>query len=124
MEKEKVLFVCIHNSARSQMAEAYLSQFGRGRFEAESAGIEPGYVIVDIPEKPHLIEMRAQVLINGRMTALDKASSLVAALEKAQTDNWRLGVFTPAEYREKVGKIAREFFEVKKDIKQFRLTEI
>jgi HD superfamily phosphohydrolase len=91
---------------------------------AESAGIEPGYVIVDIPERPHLIEMRAQVLINGRMTALDKASSLVAALDKAQTENWRLGVFTPAEYREKVGKIAREFFEVKKDTKQFRLTEI
>ncbi|TRZ89319.1 MAG: HD domain-containing protein [Methanosarcinales archaeon] len=91
---------------------------------AETAGIEPGYVIVDIPEEPHLIEMRAQVLINGRMTALDKASSLVAALEKAQTDNWRLGVFTPPEYREKVGKIAREFFEVKKDTKQFRLTEI
>jgi len=68
--------------------------------------------------------MRAQVLINGRMTALDKASSLVGALEKAQTDNWRLGVFTPAEYREIVGKIAREFFEVKKDSKQFRLTEI
>lgn len=91
---------------------------------AETAGIEHGYVIVDIPEKPHLIEMRAQVLINGRMTALDKASSLVAALNKAQTDNWRLGVFTPPEYREKVGKIAREFFEVKKDTKQFRLTEI
>ena len=91
---------------------------------AETAGIEPGYVIVDIPGKPHLIEMRAQVMINGRMTALDKASSLVAALEKAQTDNWRLGVFTPPEYREKVGKIAREFFEVKKDTKQFRLTEI
>jgi HD superfamily phosphohydrolase len=91
---------------------------------AESAGIEPGYVIVDIPEVPHLIEMRAQVLINGRMTALDKASSLVAALEKAQTDNWRLGVFTAKEHRDKVGKIAREFFEVKKDTKQFRLTEI
>lgn len=91
---------------------------------AETAGIEPGYVIVDIPEKPHLIEMRAQVMINGKMTALDKASSLVAALEKAQTDNWRLGVFTPPEYREKVGKIAREFFEVKKETKQFRLTEI
>jgi arsenate reductase len=38
----KVLFVCIHNSARSQMAEAYLNYFGEGRFEAESAGLEPG----------------------------------------------------------------------------------
>jgi arsenate reductase len=38
----KVLFVCVHNSARSQMAEAYLNYFGEGRFEAESAGLEPG----------------------------------------------------------------------------------
>ena len=38
----KVLFVCVHNSARSQMAEAYLNHFGEGRFEAESAGLEPG----------------------------------------------------------------------------------
>jgi arsenate reductase len=40
--KHKVLFVCIHNSARSQMAEAFLNKHGEGQFEAESAGIEPG----------------------------------------------------------------------------------
>ena len=39
---EKVLFVCIHNSARSQMSEAFLNQMGKGRFTAESAGLEPG----------------------------------------------------------------------------------
>ncbi|MDQ3019007.1 MAG: arsenate reductase ArsC [Bacteroidota bacterium] len=38
----KVLFLCVHNSARSQIAEAYLKKFGGGKFEVESAGLEPG----------------------------------------------------------------------------------
>jgi arsenate reductase (thioredoxin) len=42
MKKTKVLFVCIHNSARSQMAEAFLKQYGGDFFEVESGGIEPG----------------------------------------------------------------------------------
>lgn len=42
MDKQKILFVCVHNSARSQMAEAYLNLFGSEQFKAESAGLEPG----------------------------------------------------------------------------------
>ncbi|MCX6553838.1 MAG: arsenate reductase ArsC [Candidatus Aminicenantes bacterium] len=42
MEKARVMFICVHNSARSQMAEAFLNKFGSERFAAESAGLEPG----------------------------------------------------------------------------------
>jgi arsenate reductase (thioredoxin) len=40
--KHEILFVCIHNSARSQMAEAFLNKYGKDQYAAESAGIEPG----------------------------------------------------------------------------------
>lgn len=37
-----MLFVCVHNSGRSQMAEAFLNQFGSHDVEAISAGTVPG----------------------------------------------------------------------------------
>jgi arsenate reductase (thioredoxin) len=40
--KKKVLFICVHNSARSQMAAALLNKRCGKFFEAESAGLEPG----------------------------------------------------------------------------------
>lgn len=40
-KKIKVLFVCVHNSGRSQMAEEYLRRIGGELFEVESAGLEP-----------------------------------------------------------------------------------
>ncbi len=40
--RDKVLFVCIHNSARSQMAAALLKKYCDNTFHVESAGLEPG----------------------------------------------------------------------------------
>jgi arsenate reductase (thioredoxin) len=41
MDRRRVLFVCVHNSARSQMAEAFLKEMADDLFEVESAGFEP-----------------------------------------------------------------------------------
>jgi len=53
--KAKVLFVCIHNSARSQMAETFLNQICGEQFEALSAGLEPGKLNPIVVEAMHEI---------------------------------------------------------------------
>jgi len=44
MRKQKVLFICAHNSARSQIAAALLNKTCGEFFEAQSAGLEPGTI--------------------------------------------------------------------------------
>ncbi len=51
---KKILFVCIHNSARSQMAEAYLNAYSLGKCTAESAGLEPGKL------NPYVVKVMAE----------------------------------------------------------------
>ncbi len=64
MQKMKVLFVCVHNSARSQMAEAFLNALDAERFEAQSAGLEPGVL------NPYVVKAMSEVGIDisGKLT--------------------------------------------------------
>jgi arsenate reductase (thioredoxin) len=56
--KSKVLFVCVQNTARSQMAEAWLNHLCGDVFEAKSAGFEPGVL------SPLVVEAMAEVGID------------------------------------------------------------
>jgi len=63
--KRSVLFVCIHNSARSQVAEEMLRKHGGDRYETQSAGIEPGRL------NPNVIEVLKEddgIDISGKKT--------------------------------------------------------
>ncbi len=53
--KKKVLFICTHNSARSQMAEAYLNKLYGEKYEAYSAGIEPEKI------NPYVVKVMAEI---------------------------------------------------------------
>ncbi len=55
MDKARVLFLCTHNSARSQMAEGILRHVAGGRFEVHSAGTESTHV------RPLAVEAMAEV---------------------------------------------------------------
>jgi arsenate reductase len=55
MSKQRVLFICTHNSARSQMAEGYLRHIAGDRFEVHSAGTEATAV------RPEAIAVMAEI---------------------------------------------------------------
>jgi arsenate reductase len=56
--KKNVLFICVHNSARSQMAQAFLNVMCSDYFEAQSAGLEPGTL------NPLAVEVMSEVGID------------------------------------------------------------
>jgi HD superfamily phosphohydrolase len=91
---------------------------------AELAGVDPQYVLVDIPKTPEMLEMRAMIKTDHKMIPLNEASHFVSILQAAHMDNWRMGVYSPKEYCEAVGKAAKSYFDVKKSIKQFKLTDL
>lgn len=89
---------------------------------AKESGVPEGYVLLDIPKRPEMIEMKARIMVNGEMKRLDEVSHLVRILVDAQWDNWKLGVYAPEECREKVGEAASIILGVRKPPVQHRLS--
>ncbi len=101
MEKKRVLFVCTHNSARSQMAEGMLRAWGDDIFEANSAGTEAAGV------RPEAVEVMAEVGIDisgHRSKTLDEFRGqsfdwLITVCDRARTACANVpGVANPAHW--------------------------
>ena len=74
--KTNVLFVCIHNSARSQMAEAFLNQMCGEEFQACSAGLESGKL------NPIVVEAMREISID---LSGNKTKTVASMLESGKT---------------------------------------
>ena len=73
---------------------------------AAAANVAPAAVVLDVPDAPSMTESSSRVLVNGAVRRLSEQSTLVNAIRAAQTDQWRLGVYAPAEDSERVGEAA------------------
>ena len=88
MKKKAILFICVHNSARSQMAAALMNQTCGEFFEAESAGLEPGTI------NPLVIEALKEVGID---IAGKKTQSVFDVSSSGRTFHFVITVCSEAE---------------------------
>ena len=77
--RKRVIFVCIHNSGRSQIGEGFLRHLAGDRFEVASAGIESGKL------NPLVVTSMAEVGVNISSHFAKKAQDLIDAGEKYDT---------------------------------------
>jgi len=82
---------------------------------ADACGLDPGEVIVDVPEEPSMTESTSRVMVGDEIRQLGRQSPLVKALRTAQYQQWRLGVYTVAEATERVGREAVERLDLDVD---------
>ena len=88
MNKPNVLFICVHNSARSQMAEAFLSDVCGAEFEVQSAGLEPGTL------NPLVVEVMREV---GLDISKKKTQAVFDVFKSGQLFTYVITVCSEAE---------------------------
>ncbi|MFB6072745.1 MAG: HD domain-containing protein [Halobacterium sp.] len=82
---------------------------------AADAGVPDERVVLDVQGEPTMRESTTGVLVNGEVRSLDEQSTLVNALQVAQREQWRLGVYAPAEHVEAVGQAAERVLGLETD---------
>ncbi len=75
---------------------------------ADEAGVARDAVLLDVQGLPEMEESTTKVTVNGDIRALSDQSTLVEALERAQLEQWRLGVYTPPDHVDSVGAAAEK----------------
>jgi len=137
MEKKKVLFVCIHNSARSQMAEAWMNHLCGDRFEAESAGLEPGALNplavavmkeagIDISHKATrsvLDVLKAGTLFSWVITVCDESAAEACPIFPGPAKHVHLGFTDPSRVEgtqeEKLARVRVIRDSIRKAVEEF-----
>ncbi len=138
MDKVKVLFVCVHNSARSQMAEAFLNNLAGDRFRAESAGMEAGVLnplAVEVMKEEGIDISRNKTksvfdkykrgeLFSYVVTVCDEASAQTCPISPGlRTQTLRWSFEDPAAFEgsqeEKLGKTRRVRDAIKEKVLEF-----
>jgi HD superfamily phosphohydrolase len=84
---------------------------------ARRAGVEPGYVVVDVPSselsisEPRISLTNVRILDDGRVKLLPRISSIAASLQIRRAHEWAVMVACPERFRERVRKVAQKVLD-------------
>ena len=129
MKKQTVLFLCTHNSARSQMAEGLLNTLFKSKYQAFSAGITPNQV------NPYAIEVMKELGIDisdNRSKSIEEFHDMTFDYVVTVCDNTKescpffpgkkilhKGFEDPAKFNGEIKEILSVFRKVRDKIKQW-----
>lgn len=91
---------------------------------AETAGVSPDKIILDIPPLRKEMKMDVKVRNHHDLVPFEEIVPMIAMMNATRQGQWRLGVYAPADIREKVGDAAREVLALRRATKQHKLTGI
>ncbi|MCZ9312114.1 MAG: HD domain-containing protein [Methanocorpusculum sp.] len=91
---------------------------------AETAGVTPEQIILDIPPLRKEMKMNIKVRNHHDLIPFEENVPMIAMMNATRQGQWRLGVYAPAELRERVGDAAREVLALRRATKQHKLTGI
>jgi hypothetical protein len=84
---------------------------------ADASGIDQKYLILDVPPPPMLEEARAKIVLKNVTKPIERVSSLVKSLKRAQLDHWKFWVFTTPTNRNRAGIISRKILGEEDEIR-------
>jgi hypothetical protein len=85
---------------------------------AEQAGIQAHEVLVDIPSLPGELSLGVRVKNRHAVVAFEEISPRIGTLNATRREQWRLGVYTLPQYRERVADAACEVLHIRKPTRQ------
>lgn len=91
---------------------------------AETAGVAPDKIILDIPPLRKEMKMDIKVRNHHDLVPFEEIVPMIAMMNTTRQGQWRLGVYAPAELRERVSDAAREVLALRRATKQHKLTGI
>jgi len=119
---KRAVYVGVGSLNRARIPQPdLLESFRLAEEISAAAGVVPEAVAVDIPSFPHDLMIGVSVKNHHDIVSLEEISPLIRGMNEIRRSQWRLGIYSPVEYRDRVAAAAAEVLNLRPATKQDKL---